>query len=1161
MSDIRKWLKIMESVPPVIATAPGGIGKGFERDATVLINPRAGGGVGRFMDYTTEGNAMIDIKGIAREFAKGDFSIPERDLQNGNDWFHMSVSPDSVGTSNDKPEFRPGDMVKIADVYGTVIGPGFGVFVGYGTTGQDCIVLFDGKQIVVPIENVASVVEQNAKDNFDDMDNDGNLSPMSLGSDNVKIEQPATGMSRQEPAMDQRDEFSKWMETVEEALTGEGKPELEEDFPISECGCQQWDCPVCFPDQGAGTPELGAEIVAPPSGEVCPTCGHAHEPGQHNDDGLEVIPFEVEFEDGPSAGITTGGMGQMAVGEDDDAIAAFKAGGGKVQQLPYMNRPRTSGQSFGSKHIGSAAGTGNRSQQRGTGASVSLPSSPSTKPEVAPGQGKSVSDPNKRLFHPKPLNDLEEEPMGFEGKPKSGKGVKLGDIVTKTEFKKTGGQNSPMTYGDENLDEGDWYDPEKSDMEMDPDWTEGDVGFGDHEEEQAQNPNMSDEDMENAFDMISTIKYMQELGLSKADKTYSEEEMASMPIEQLKQCHAEVIGEVAEAARQFDTKTKTKTDYLDDFDDILSPRQDNLPANVDPEGDDMMGDTPAATLPSASRATTQDRLRGMTPSDTMRDMMNRINSTAGADEPALPDQPENELVIRTARDVPSVVSNAMQVAGVQSPEWHTVNNLPGYQQQNIRGMGRQLFSMFTSTPLESIQTIANVDGQGPNTDAEVRAVAGFLRDNAEDLGRVDVSHGMAIPGYKPDVKEYRANGIRFQVVRDPMGQYIYAYPDKDARLQGPGQGQGQLPGRAGGNMPRLRESTKEDAMTLSMRPTLFEQLKWDEEINTILKETIIDEEELDESSLSKLLGKERGGQNLVHWLHRKHKLGNEANLQPAPFSERLLWKEFKSNPDNFVVVSAANGVAGVKPHEEFIRKRTEEFRKKGKEYNPAGDSTLPYQIIAFTDDGQQVDPNLLRQPVEPGDEPEQRHPDPTVMKARMGKISGRDMQNPNNTFNLLADQIGALKTVWVASGAVEREKMKGRADSKATTQMTDQAAMQKVFNRVRPVLKTLANQALLHINNRAKRYIEGGNFEAAQKVAASGQKLKEFLVAIDTSGDINLPGYGTMSQQIKKVIADASGHPAGTPEFREYMNSAANGNAMQLKPILDALRDNLVNLA
>ncbi len=88
------------------------------------------------------------------------------------------------------------------------------------------------------------------------------------------------------------------------------------------------------------------------------------------------------------------------------------------------------------------------------------------------------------------------------------------------------------------------------------------------------------------------------------------------------------------------------------------------------------------------------------------------------------------------------------------------------------------------------------------------------------------------------------------------------------------------------------------------RVSILEQIKWDEDILEAF---------IEESSLSKLIGRQQGGQNLVRWLHKKHKLGNEAELVPAPFNERIFWKQFKSNPDDFIIVTAQNGVAGIKP--------------------------------------------------------------------------------------------------------------------------------------------------------------------------------------------------------------------------------------------------------
>jgi hypothetical protein len=702
------------------------------------------------------------------------------------------------------------------------------------------------------------------------------------------------------------------------------------------------------------------------------------------------------------------------------------------------------------------------------------------------------------------------------------------------------GKESPLSFGGENLGE------EDSQMPM----VNG----------------LDDDDT----DVIDKILYMQNIGLSNSDKIYNEQQLQLLPPEELRKVYDSVFGNVKEASKP----TKTRH-HLDDIDDILAPRPEYplIPddsTDADDEEEKASDDT-AVELPRASAASTRQRTQNITPSDVMRDYLNRINPDVGANEPDIPDTPQNELVVRTATDVPAVISNAIQSVGMQNPEWHTINNLPGFMQRNIRGMGRQVFGMMTRTPLEQIQTIANVEGQGPNTSAELRAVVGWLRDSAEDLGPVEIGHGMAIPGYEPDVREYRKNGIRFHVVRDPMGQYIYAYPDADARINNQNN-QDRLGNRQQGDerMPRrLRES-----LTEILKPTLFERIMWDEEINKILKKIDLKESQwLDESTLSRKIGKEQGGQNLVKWLHRRHKLSNEADLVPVSFKERIFWKQFKSNPDDFVIVSAENGVAGIKPDENYIKKRTAEYQKKGRTYNPSVDHNLPYQIIAFTDDGTQIDPALLRAP----DDNEGRDAeDPTVTRARMGVHSGKDIQNPYNVFNLLSEQIGTLRTVWIVgfenvkdgepgTGAVEREKMKKRSELKASPEMSEAAAMQKIFSRVRPVLKTLGNQAILQINRRMQRYIEGGNFEGAQKLAASGTKLKQFLAAIDTAKDITIDtSYGSptreLSNQIKRAISNASGSPVGSDEYNSFLQDAATGSALKLKPILDSLRDSLVGL-
>lgn len=460
MSDMQKWLKLMESVPPVIATPP--TAKNFERDATVSISPEKGGGTGRFIEFTEEDTALIDIKGVARELQSDSFSQLGRDLGNGNDWDHMSVVAQTPGRQNDKPEFRPGDMVKVADVYGAVIGPGFGVFVGYGTTGKDCIILFDGKQIVVPVENIASVLEQDAKDNFDEVDNDGNLSPMSFGSENVKIEQ--------EPAMDHRDEFTRWMEAVEEALTSEGK-EIAEDVPpvANECGCGSWDCTICFPSQdempgmhgamdGLGGLDTSCQVVDSP--EICAACGHALDDGHQHEPNVVSGGIELGLEEVDSD-----------MGDIDD-----------LMQSP-----------------------------------------------------------------------MEETPQQVEQMPRSkdGRGVKLGDIVQKTEYRKVG-QESPLTYGDDNLGEASYEDDDEFDFTdlghyeprpheiFDPS-IDDPTGYKAFQDEMRDGPK-TQEDVEEAANMIEVIMNLQRDGSSNAVQNYTEDQLTNIGLPQLRQIYAEVTG-------------------------------------------------------------------------------------------------------------------------------------------------------------------------------------------------------------------------------------------------------------------------------------------------------------------------------------------------------------------------------------------------------------------------------------------------------------------------------------------------------------------------------------------------------------------------------------------------------------------------------------------
>lgn len=650
-------------------------------------------------------------------------------------------------------------------------------------------------------------------------------------------------------------------------------------------------------------------------------------------------------------------------------------------------------------------------------------------------------------------------------------------------------------------------------------------------------------------------------------------------------------------------------DHLDDLDNwnIDFTDNDQLPAVPGNKSDDVSADDDdeeRLKLPDAPADQTRARAN-VNPDDRMRSWLNRIDHAQldrqYGNEPAadVEPPPEQLRIPGPTRDqLPAVLSRGIRVGGRMEPQWHRVRNLPGFQNRNIRRMGDDIFAMLTRTPHGEIQTIAHVAGQGPNTLAEVNAVAAWLREHGRDLGQGNVDFGDIIPGYRPDVQNYSAMGVRFHLVRDPMGYYIYAWPESDSLAV-----QQQT--------PQLREG-KENLMKLTESEKLWNTAI---ELQTGLWTQQLIESLLAESTLSRLIGGTPGGQALVAYLHKKHRLSNTADYtehplytldrkgQQKPSGERVQWRDFKWNPDYFMIIQGTQGVAGIKPFEEDIKRGQERAAKRGVDYDPAFDNTLRYQIVAFEKD-RQIDPALLKslgqQPGseddDAGDEPVS---DPTVMRARGGLPSGKDTRNLNNIFDKLSTFIGRINAIYYArtarpeqrrsgefkdfdiqvrgqegplrpgerrykdlpaakvkepgpqqfGGAVEREKIAGRADARKPQEIAPEQAMGMVWSKMQPVFKKIVFQAISLINARAKRYIDGGDFENAQKFAGVGKNLKAMLADIDISGDITLDNQPRLRSVITRALADAGVSAAGL----------ARGSAADYRDFLDALRARLMS--
>jgi hypothetical protein len=651
---------------------------------------------------------------------------------------------------------------------------------------------------------------------------------------------------------------------------------------------------------------------------------------------------------------------------------------------------------------------------------------------------------------------------------------------------------------------------------------------------------------------------------------------------------------------------------FDDFNDVVGGVK-NAPAKSEPAASEpAKKDAPAGGRAELNRASAE-RTRNvrLNPNDQMRDYLGRIDQLdVGQDE--IPDaelaprandpgygEPEVPVEPNT---LPDILHREVTVPGGEI-EWHQVRNLPGYMKNAVRVIGRQHFGQLTRTPIEDITVIAhlnqpgmqqmighrggpggfNPQGPGAGADnftsmAEMQQVGRWLENNAQRLGDPGVEHPN-IPGYRAEIREYSAMGIRFHVVRDfmdnnLMGYYIYAWPEADSRNNNRGGNDNRSIGQDRPRLPR-RESTEMKMKNSSYLTEQFKNFKVkyakeqvfesiEQEAFKVWNEELIESIMINESStLTQMLGdpetglsqtQRKSGQYLIRFLHRRNKLSAEAPYEKHNISLRLMNQEFKSNPDNFVILVYRDGMAAVKPDKKHIERMSKAAAQRREEYNPARDNTMPFQILAYKG-GEEVNPELFR--LSGDDDEVDRDVDPRVMRARMGIPNRPDPRAPN-TFDLLREQLGTLEQMWIARGAVDREKMSSRRPdvSKNLNLDRDKAA---VINRIRPVLTKLGHNAISVVNARIHRANAAQNYDDAQTASSLGAKIKKFIAALNTTSDLDVSSYNSPLRLIVDRAFNSAMSGMNDQEKAEFMYDLAKGSATGLKPILDAIRSSLLN--
>lgn len=239
------------------------------------------------------------------------------------------------------------------------------------------------------------------------------------------------------------------------------------------------------------------------------------------------------------------------------------------------------------------------------------------------------------------------------------------------------------------------------------------------------------------------------------------------------------IGVVDEA----DTKVKDATgvDWDTMFDDEPTSKGE-LAKPAASSKSAAPGPQTTSDLKKGTRADTARATANIAPNPAAMGMLSRIN--VPVDDIGV-DNPDNAVVPHepiTPDHVPATISRAIAMTDPHAinPTWHAVSHLPGNMSRAILTLGKALFRAFTRTPTEDIVMIGNVGGQGPNTTREVNSVANWVRENGHEVDDASIDFENSIPGYSAEVKHYVANGIRFKIVRDQFGDYVYAWPEVDS---------------------------------------------------------------------------------------------------------------------------------------------------------------------------------------------------------------------------------------------------------------------------------------------------------------------------------------------------------------------------------------------
>jgi len=157
-------------------------------------------------------------------------------------------------------------------------------------------------------------------------------------------------------------------------------------------------------------------------------------------------------------------------------------------------------------------------------------------------------------------------------------------------------------------------------------------------------------------------------------------------------------------------------------------------------------------------------------------------------------------------------------AGARQPEWVAVKHTPLFNEAVVQAMGAMVFADYTTAPVGEIVCLSTLT----HDETTVKAVAAWamkegagrdestIRADADIAQQVGRRFGMNIDGrvqqhvdeglrgYEARIVTVAARGMRYLIMKDFAGTYVYGWPDSlsAVRYQGPEAGAAQLRGPA-----------------------------------------------------------------------------------------------------------------------------------------------------------------------------------------------------------------------------------------------------------------------------------------------------------------------------------------------------------------------------